>query len=288
MENTLDCIIRQTYRNLEIIVSDDCSPKKSTLTIAQEYAKRDPRIKVYIQNKNLGAAKNIEFVLMESTGKYFMWADDEDLCANNLIERCMHYLVKDSSVVLCASDLQVNDVQDKIIQTVQHNKIRSSCDWQKTRKIFFQYPTSSAFYCYYGVYHSETLKRAGTSDLLGWKNYAINDEVPFLAKIATFGKIVAIPEVLKTYRINPNSQYHREISKISNIDWLILRFTIRIRLFKIAYQSNFSSAEKISIYSEIITSGVKGFIRLQLGNINRIAPRLKNSIKKRMPQRYKT
>jgi len=288
LKKTLDCIIKQTYRNLEIIVSDDCSPEKSTLTIAQEHAKRDPRIKVYIQNKNLGASKNSDFVLTESTGDYFMWADDEDMCANDLIEKCMHYLIKDSSVVLCAFDLKVIDDQDKIIKTVQHNKIRSSCDWQKTRKIFFQYPTSSVFYCYYGVYHSETLRRTGTSDLLGWKNYAINDEVPFLAKIATFGKIVAIPEVLKTYRMNPNSQYHREISKISKIDWLILRFTIRIRLFKIASQSNFSPAEKIGIYSEIIISGVKGFIRLQLGNINRIAPRLKNSIKKRMPQRYKT
>jgi glycosyltransferase involved in cell wall biosynthesis len=288
LKKTLDCIIKQTYKNLEIIVSDDCSPEKSTLTIAQEHAKRDPRIKVYIQIKNLGAAKNIDFVLTESTGDYFMWADDEDMCANDLIEKCMHYLIKDSSVVLCASDLKVIDDQDKIIKTVQHNKIRSFCDWKKTRKIFFQYPASSVFFCYYGVYHSKTLRRTGTSDLLGWKNYAINDEVPFLAKIATFGKIIAIPEVLKTYRMNPYSLYHREISTISKIDWLILRFTVRIRLFQIAYQSNLSSREKISLYSEIIISGVKGFIRLQLGNINRIAPRLKNSIKKRMPQRYKT
>ena len=137
---------------------------------------------------------------------------------------------------------------------------------------------------YYGVYHSETLRRTGTSDLLGWKNYAINDEVPFLAKIATFGKIIAIPEVLKTYRMNPYSLYHREISTISKIDWLILRFTKWTRPINDASQFNLSVTKKTCIYNETIMIGVKGFIRWQSGRINWIAPNLKSSTKNRCPE----
>jgi glycosyltransferase involved in cell wall biosynthesis len=82
----LKSITGQTYKNLEIIVSNDCSPEKETEKLVQEFAKEDPRVKYYYQQKNITGPPNYLFVLEKSTGKYFMWADDDDLWENNFVE----------------------------------------------------------------------------------------------------------------------------------------------------------------------------------------------------------
>lgn len=78
LRRTLMCITKQTYKNLEIIVSNDCSPSKETETIVREFIKKDARIRYFSQKVNKGSHFNYKFVLRKATGKYFMWADDDD------------------------------------------------------------------------------------------------------------------------------------------------------------------------------------------------------------------
>ena len=73
----LENIIKQTYTNLEIIISDNCSPNSEVARIAQEFADKDPRIQYFRQPENLGALFNFEFVLKKSSGSYFMWHPDD-------------------------------------------------------------------------------------------------------------------------------------------------------------------------------------------------------------------
>src|ERR1700722_11490914 len=73
LRRTLRDICRQTYSNLEIIVSDNASPGEETEAVIREFADTDPRIKYYRQSSNKGAIANFRFVLANSTGEYFMW-----------------------------------------------------------------------------------------------------------------------------------------------------------------------------------------------------------------------
>ena len=61
LKKQLDSILTQTYKNFRLIISDDCS-SDSTKEILKEYEKKDSRIKVYYQEKNLGYVKNFEFL----------------------------------------------------------------------------------------------------------------------------------------------------------------------------------------------------------------------------------
>lgn len=49
----LESCINQTFKDIEIIVVDDCGSDKS-IDIAKEYAKKDERIKIIHNEKNLG------------------------------------------------------------------------------------------------------------------------------------------------------------------------------------------------------------------------------------------
>lgn len=53
----IESVIAQTFTEWELIIVDDQS-KDATVSIAKDYAKKDSRIKVYINNHNLGDYPN--------------------------------------------------------------------------------------------------------------------------------------------------------------------------------------------------------------------------------------
>lgn len=79
---TLECCLKQTYENIEVILVDDGSKDKS-YEVAKQY--ESEQIKVY-QQPNSGAcvARNLAFE--KSSGDYIMYLDADDLICNNYVE----------------------------------------------------------------------------------------------------------------------------------------------------------------------------------------------------------
>ncbi len=98
LRRTLACISGQTYRNIEIIVSDNCSPGNEVKHIAETLLQHDKRITYFRQNESLGIAGNFKFVLGKATGDYFMWAADDDEWSADFIEQCLKILQQDGVV----------------------------------------------------------------------------------------------------------------------------------------------------------------------------------------------
>jgi len=88
LRRTLSCLSRQTYPRLEILVSDNCSPRADTADVVAEMAQHDPRIKYFRQDEQLGVTGNFRFVLREAKGEFFMWAADDDEWMPTFVERC--------------------------------------------------------------------------------------------------------------------------------------------------------------------------------------------------------
>src|SRR5262245_43535908 len=92
LRRTLDCMTGQTYRNLEIIVSDNCSPSSETEEVVRAYQHRDPRIRYVRQPENIGLEANFKFVLEQATGPFFLWAADDDEWTPDFIEVCLAHI----------------------------------------------------------------------------------------------------------------------------------------------------------------------------------------------------
>ncbi len=107
LERTLKCILDQTYANLEIIVSDNCSTDAAVLPVLEKYAAQDKRVKFYLQEKNLTIVPNFQFLLDKASGDYFMWAADDDLWDDNFIEVCVNGMLANNDAVLCMTDLKI-------------------------------------------------------------------------------------------------------------------------------------------------------------------------------------
>jgi len=89
LERTLQQISIQTYKNLEIIISDNCSENPDVKKIALKFCSNDSRVQYFRQETNIGAGNNFKVVLEKAKGEYFMWAADDDEWDPLFIETCL-------------------------------------------------------------------------------------------------------------------------------------------------------------------------------------------------------
>ncbi|WP_279434198.1 glycosyltransferase family 2 protein [Campylobacter volucris] len=73
----LDSCINQTYKNIEIIVVDDCGSDKS-IDIAKEYASKDERIKIIHNKENLKLLRARYEGVKVANSPYIMFLDPDD------------------------------------------------------------------------------------------------------------------------------------------------------------------------------------------------------------------
>ncbi|MBX3087595.1 MAG: glycosyltransferase family 2 protein [Cryobacterium sp.] len=77
LTQAIDSLLGQTHRDFELIISDDGSTDGSE-AICRDYAARDKRVRYIRQPENLGISRNMQFLLEEAKGDFFMWAGDDD------------------------------------------------------------------------------------------------------------------------------------------------------------------------------------------------------------------
>lgn len=84
LEQCLDSVVNQTYKNLEIILVDDGSTDGSG-AICDRYAEKDSRIQViHKENGGLSSARNVG--LERITGEWALFVDSDDWIELNTLE----------------------------------------------------------------------------------------------------------------------------------------------------------------------------------------------------------
>lgn len=84
LEECLESLCSQTYKNIEIICVDDGSTD-SSVDLLQSIAEKDSRVKILSQ-KNAGAGAARNYGLSVAQGKYIYFFDADDIAVNNLLE----------------------------------------------------------------------------------------------------------------------------------------------------------------------------------------------------------
>lgn len=106
IKEQIESLLAQTYKNIQIIISDDCS-KDGTREILKEYEKNE-KIKIFYQEKNLGYVKNFEFLLNQVKSNLYMLCDQDDVWKKEKVEKSVEKL-QNENLDLVFGDLEVVD-----------------------------------------------------------------------------------------------------------------------------------------------------------------------------------
>ena len=108
ISETIDCILNQTYKNIELVICDDHSTDK-TIEVIQSYS--DPRVKLFLNEKNLGMSGNWNNCLNHCTGEFIKLICADDMLTNDALEKEVMALINHPSAVMSESDTQFRDLQ---------------------------------------------------------------------------------------------------------------------------------------------------------------------------------
>ena len=103
LARALASIVEQSYRNLDIVISDNASTD-ATEAIGREFAARDPRIRYLRQPRLLPVMENYRFAFEQARGELFMFAAHDDLRSADYVATLVEALRANPDASLAASD----------------------------------------------------------------------------------------------------------------------------------------------------------------------------------------
>ncbi len=106
VENCLNSLLNQTYKNIEILCIDDGSSDKSSDKI-KSLAEKDNRV-VYFFKENGGESSARNFGLEKANGKYIMFVDGDDYIHYQAVEIFVNCITETKCDIVCADFIQTD------------------------------------------------------------------------------------------------------------------------------------------------------------------------------------
>lgn len=201
LKEQIDSILNQTYTNFRLLISDDCS-KDSTIKILKEYEQKDNRIKVFLQEKNLGYVKNFEFLLTKVENEIYALSDQDDVWNNDKVEKTYKKL-KEEDADLVFTDLEIVNEKLETINSSFNDYMFLS---RKIKKYYKDYRLQYLYNCITGCTLMSKKKYLEKIIPIPMDSkYVIHDTWIGLI-VALNGKIAYLDEATIKYRQHGNNQ----------------------------------------------------------------------------------
>ena len=194
---SIESIISQTYRNWELIITDDCSDD-GTQDIIKGYASRDERIRVFCFEMNQGSGATRNNCIKEARGRYIAFCDSDDRWLPEKLEKQIAFMQEHDYAFAFASYYTCNEegtVNGIIIAPEKHSLTNTKRD----DKIGFLTAIYDTKYCPKMLMPLQRKRQDWAYVLM------IHQKV---------GNAYALQEPLAIYRLHPNSISHNKWSLI--------------------------------------------------------------------------
>ncbi len=132
---TIDSILNQSFRDFELIISDDCSTDH-TAQLCRAYERKDSRVKYYCNEKNLKMPGNLNAAIQRTKGELVANLHDGDVYGPDLIQKWKAALDKYPEALFVFNQYESVDEHDKFLRYYRHDLAELN-DGYKLAEYFF-------------------------------------------------------------------------------------------------------------------------------------------------------
>jgi teichuronic acid biosynthesis glycosyltransferase TuaG len=217
IKKSIDSVLNQTYKNWELIIIDDCSPDGS-LSIIKEYCNVDSRIRLIVNEKNLGVAESRNAGMKAAQFSYIAFLDSDDLWLEKKLEVQTAFMQENSVAISFTKYYRINDVD---LQIGMVNKIPKSVNYYDLLK--GNVIAMSTSMIDRRVVEKVNFEKIGHEDYFFWLETLKNG---VLAK--------GIDDKLVNYRVHSTSLSSNKLKAVT-YTWHIYRNLLKLNLLECVY-----------------------------------------------------
>ena len=206
-ETVKDCL-NQTYKNIEIIFSDNCSTDR-TVEMIKRY--NDPRIKIFSNDTNIGLLANFKKVFTYATGKYMSFLGADDGMEPTCIEKAVNILEapENKDIVLVNTFIQIINDENKtvFIKKFIFGSGKFSGKWGIRAN--FLYGSNTIGEPNGSVWRKETYDQIPEPKFRNGNTWTTDLDLKF--ELLLYGNTYVIPEPLGKFRLSQQSTSKKEL-----------------------------------------------------------------------------
>jgi glycosyltransferase involved in cell wall biosynthesis len=116
LRQSIDSVLEQTYRNIELVLVNDASTDQSAAII---HSYSDPRIRYYENERNLGIAATRNKCIDLAQGDYIAVLDNDDIAGPDRIERQVQFLDLNEDYGMCGSFWKIIDQNGRAAEQIK-------------------------------------------------------------------------------------------------------------------------------------------------------------------------
>ena len=214
---TLKSITNQTYKNWELLITDDCSTD-DTLVIINSYIKNDKRIKLFKLDSNSGAGSARNHSISQSEGRYIAFCDSDDRWKPNKLEVQIAFMKKHNCVLSYTSFDVINENNNLIRRVIAKSIINY--------KLILR---NNYIGCLTAIYDTKMVGKLYMPTMRKRQDWAL-----WIKILKENNKAYGLKEVLATYMQRKNSISSNKIEMIK-YTWLIYFKLLRFSVLKSIY-----------------------------------------------------
>ena len=216
INETVDSVINQSYKNWELIIVDDCSTDNS-IEILSQYT--DDRIRLIKSEQNYGAALSRNKAIEAANGSWIAFLDSDDLWAYDKLEKHLSFMVDKSAVFSC-TDYKVIDGDRKEV---------SQFSPKKDEYFYNDILKHNCIGCSTAIYDAKKLGKVYMPLAEKREDFAC-----WLEILKRGYSVCYFHEFLAEYRVHGKSVSSKK-SKMIKHQWNVYRKFERLSIFKSAY-----------------------------------------------------
>ncbi len=122
LRECVESILNQTYTNLEVLITDDCSTDIDTKKILRELEHSDKRVKVFYLDRNSGPAAARNNSIEHAKGRYIAFCDSDDKWFEDKLSEQINLFKKNNYAVIYSNYEKINDKSKRTNRIVKAPK----------------------------------------------------------------------------------------------------------------------------------------------------------------------